>query len=595
MNFFKTFLAATLAVVIGSIVTFFFWVMILISLVAESLSMATPVVISNNSILMLDLSYTIEDSPIVDPFAVGELFSMKTTKKISLFKVLRAIEIAKEDSKIEGIYIRLMGDGSLQSTAIIEELRLSLLAFKESGKFIYAYNDMYSQGAYYLASVADKIYIHPEGMMDWSGLAINTMFYKGLLDKIDVKPEVFRPTVCKYKSAVEPFVSDKMSKENRDQMQSLVNSIWSTITESISTSRDISVEKLNDLADGLKVYLPEEALEYGFVDGVIYEDQMADLFAELGVESNYKDEYSYVSLGDYASQQAINISDISSPKVAIIYADGQIMDGEGTGKTIYGNTLAATIAKARKDEDVKSVVLRVNSPGGSALASDIVWREMELLKDKKPVIVSMGAYAASGGYYMAAPADLIVANKTTLTGSIGVFGMFFNTIDALDKNLGITIDGVKSNKSSGMGQAAALTSIERAAIMRGVDKVYETFTTKVAEGRNLSIERVLELSEGRVWSGTEAVANGLADTNGGLLMAIMLAADKANIGADYRVVEILEELEGFEAIMASLNSQAKTYFEASELGMVVKEYKRVQEIISLQGILMYDSRVMDIK
>lgn len=594
MNFFKTFLAAILAVIVGSVLSFILWIILIIAMAAGTMS-GEPVIVGKSSILKLDLSYTIEDSPMLDPFAMGDIFSMNAAKKISLFKVLKAIEVAREDDKIEGIYIRLSGEGSLSSTAIIEELRNAILEFKKSGKFVYAYNETYTQGAYYLASVADKVYIHPEGMIDWSGMAANNMFYKGLFDKLDIKPVVFRPTVCKFKSAVEPFILEKMSKENRIQMQSLVNSIWSTITESISESRGISVEKLNALADDLKVSLPEEAVEYGFVDGTVYEDQMDDMFAELGVETNYQGEYSFISLGDYASQPTFDMSDMSSPEIAIIYADGQIVDGEGTGKTIYGNTLAAAIAKVRKDDDVESVVLRVNSPGGSALASDIVWREMELLKAKKPVIVSMGAYAASGGYYMAVPADVIVANKTTLTGSIGVFGMYLNVIDALDKNLGITMDGVKTNKSSGMGQSGPLTPIERASIMRSVDKVYETFTTKVAEGRNLPISRVLELSEGRVWSGTEALENGLADANGGLVMAIALAADKADIVDDYRVVEILEELEGFEAIMASLNSQVMTYFKASQLGMVVSEYERVQEITSLQGVLMYDSRVLDIK
>lgn len=593
MNFIKTFVAAMLAFVVGSILTLFLWIIIIMGLAVGS--MDTPVVVSKSSILKLDLSYTIEDSPVVDPFAAADLFSISAAKKISLFKILRAIEVAKNDDKIEGIYIRLMGNGTFQGTAIIEELREALIGFKESGKFIYSYNETYTQGGYYLASVADKIYMHPEGVMDWSGMAINSMFYKGLLDKLDIKAEVFRPSSCIYKSAVEPFISNKMSNENRVQMQSIVNSVWSTITESVSKSRNISVENLNALADDLKVSLPEDAVKYGFIDGTIYEDQMEDFFAELGVDTNYKGEYSFISIGDYASNVSTNLVEKSSPKVAIIYAEGQILDGEGTGKSIYGNTLAATIAEIREDDDMKSVVLRVNSPGGSALASDIVWREIELLRAVKPVVVSMGSYAASGGYYISAPADVIVANKTTLTGSIGVFGMFLNTVDALDKKLGITVDGVKTNKSAGMGQSAALTPLERASIMRSVDKVYDTFTTRVAEGRNLSIERVLELSEGRVWSGAESVDNGLVDASGGLLTAISLAADKADIGADYRVVEVLEKLEGLEAILVSLNSQAMTYFDASQLGMVVKEYEKVKEITSLNGILMYDSRVMDIK
>ena len=314
---------------------------------------------------------------------------------------------------------------------------------------------------------------------------------------------------------------------------------------------------------------------------------MNDVFAELGVQSDSDGQYNFVTLGEYASQVSADLKNISADQVAIVYADGAIVDGEGFGREIYGNTLAATLAGVRADEKVKAVVLRVNSPGGSALASDVIWREMELLKAEKPVIVSMGSYAASGGYYISCPADVIVADKLTLTGSIGVFGMYLNTIDALKNKLGITFDAVKSNTSAGMGMTSPLTPAERASIMRGVDKVYTTFTNLVAQGRNLPVEKVLNIAGGRVWSGDNALGIGLIDTYGGLKTAIAIAADKAGLGDNFRVTEVIEQPTGFAAFISSLNVGIREAMTRSELGVMMKEYKQVQEATSQQGIVMY--------
>jgi protease-4 len=343
---------------------------------------------------------------------------------------------------------------------------------------------------------------------------------------------------------------------------------------------------LNRLADNLEVVLPQEALKHKFVDGVIFEDQMNDIFAELGVKA-HDDEYRFVTLGEYAAQVGPDLKKLSSPEVAVVYASGQIVDGEGTGEQIFGNSLAAQIKKVRLDEKVKAVVLRVNSPGGSALASDVIWREVELLKAEKPVVVSMGSYAASGGYYISCPADVIVADKMTLTGSIGVFGMAMNPHNALENKLGITIDGVKTNRSSGMGQLAPLSRTERASIMRGVDRVYETFTGHVSKGRNLPIERVLEIAEGRVWSGTKALEIGLVDANGGLKTAIALAVEKAGLGENYRVNERLEMPTGVAAIFSAFSARVKASWKASELGVMMQQYRTVQEALSQQGVVMY--------
>ena len=584
MNFSKTFLAGLLAFIVGNILIAVLWSLFVMGIVG-ALSATTG--IDDNSILRIDLSENIVEAPPADPFAGVDFRTMTATPHVTLFEALRAIDAAKSDPRIKGIYIRPNGQGTV-SMAVLEELRAAILNFKqESGKFVLAYNEAYGQGGYYLATAADGVYLQPEGLLDWHGMAVNTLFFKGLLDKLDLKVEVFRPTACKYKSAVEPYILSKMSDANREQMQELVNSMWNTIAASVAEARGIDLETLNRITDKLEVSLPEDALEHGFVDSLIYEDQMKDIFAELGVASDSDGEYNFITLGEYASQVGADLKNISADQVAVVYADGAIVDGEGFGREVYGNTLAATLAGVRDDEKVKAVVLRVNSPGGSALASDVIWREMELLKAEKPVVVSMGSYAASGGYYISCPADVIVADKLTLTGSIGVFGMYLNTIDALKNKLGITFDAVKSNTSAGMGMTSALTPAERASIMRGVDKVYTTFTNNVAQGRNLPLEKVLDIAGGRVWSGDNALGIGLIDTYGGLKTAIAVAADKAGLGDNFRVTEVIEQPTGFAAFISSLNVSIREAMTRSELGVMMKEYKQVQEAASQQGIVMY--------
>ncbi len=592
MKFVKVFLAGLLAFVVGSIVVSFLWILFVLGLVGSMGGSTTPVL--NETILKIDLSEVISDAPSTDPMASFDFNTMQAMPQLSLMQTLRAMDAAAGDDRIKGIYLRLNGLGLVEN-GVMEELREAIVRFKESGKFVVAYNESYTQGSYYLATAADKIYIQHEGSMDWSGLASSLMFYKGLLDKLDLKVEIFRPTACKFKSAVEPYFLNKMSPENRAQMQALIDEMWAVIVEAVSNARGISVEELNRLADNLDVMLSNEALQHKLVDGVIYEDEMNDLFAELGVEADEEGEYRFVTLGEYASQVGADLKNLSSPEVAIVYASGQIVDGEGVGAEIYGNTLAAQIREVRLDEKVKAVVLRVNSPGGSALASDIIWREMELLKKEKPVVVSMGSYAASGGYYISCPADVIVADKMTLTGSIGVFGMIMNPNEALKNKLGITIDGVKTNRSSGMGQINPLSRTERAAIMRGVDRVYTTFTEHVAKGRNLPVERVLEIAEGRVWSGAKALEIGLVDANGGLKTAIALAVDKAGLGESYRISEKLEEPTGLGVILSSLSARVKASWEASELGLMMKEYNKVREALSQQGVVMYSPYTVEIE
>ena len=592
MNFIKTFLAALLAFVLGSLAILLFGMFILFAIAG---SMERTVTVKEGSILRIDFSEVINDAPSSDPLAGFDFRTLQSTRQLSLLKVLRTLEAAAVDDRIEGIYLRMNGTGGVTGTALIEELREAIELFKQSGKFVVAYNETYSQGQYYLASAADRIYLQPEGGMDWSGLSTSLLFYKGLFDKLDLKAEVFRPTVCKYKSAVEPYILDRMSEANREQMQALVDSMWGTIAEAVAASRGIDVERLNEIADKLQVTLPEDALKYGFVDGLLYEDQMKEVFAGLGVEDDGEGNYDFVSLGDYASMVGVDLDNLGADRVAVVYADGQIVDGEGYGDAVYGNSLAAELADVRRDEKVKAVVVRVNSPGGSALASDVIWREMELLRAEKPVVVSMGSYAASGGYYISCPADVIVADRLTLTGSIGVFGMFLNPIDALKNKLGITLDGVKSNASAGMGSVEPLTPAQRASIMRGVDKVYETFTQDVAAGRNLPIEKVLDIAGGRVWSGSDALGIGLIDAYGGLKTAIALAVDKAGLGENFRVVEVTQQPSGLAAMLSALNVSVRKAFVRSELQELFGGYDRVQRLLRMQGVLMYSPYEVELR
>ena len=579
LSFGQAFVAALLAFVAGSVVVTVLSLMFFSGISA----MFAPEVkgIPEKAILHINLEQSLVDAPSKNPMGSFDFVTMSSTSPLTIYDALRALESAASDERIEGIYINYTGAGTVSLT-LLEELRAAIINFKQSGKWVVAYNDTYSQGGYYLASVADKIYMQPEGSFDWSGLQMNTIFYKGLIDKLGVDIDILRPTVCKYKSAVEPFFLTKMSDENREQMQELADGMWDVVLDAVSSARGIDKQELNRLADELAIVLPKHALEHKFIDGVKYADQMEELFEEeYGIE-----DAEYISLGDYASSLVTDPKRASAPKVAIIYANGEVIDGEGSDDNIYGYSLSKTLRKVAEDDDIESVVLRVNSPGGSALASDIIWREMENLKAKKPIIVSMGEMAASGGYYISAPADAIVADRSTLTGSIGVFGMIPSFGKAMEDKLGLSVDGVKTNANSGMGNGfSALSPTQYRAMMQGVDRVYERFTSLVAEGRNLTIERVLEIAEGRVWSGEQAQQIGLVDTCGGLMAAIAIAIDKAELGDNYQIVEVEEEMDGLMAIFNSLNIKVRQAMTSrTELGELYNEYRHLEQMVGKEGI-----------
>ncbi len=581
MKFLKVFLAALLAVVVGGVLSSLLWIFIFIGLAG---SMESTTVVKPNSVLVVDLAEDITDAPSANPLGAIDFNTMTVRKQLSLLQVLRSVKAAESDERIKGIYLRMNGTGAVDIAAI-EELRTALEEFKQSGKFIVSFNEGYSQASYYLASVANKIYLQPEGSMSWQGLSSTLIFYTGLFDKLDISVDIFRPTACKYKSAVEPYFLKQMSPDNRRQMAALGTSTWEVIVDAVSEARGIDKKTLNTLADKLAVTMPAEALKHKFVDGLIYEDQMNDVFKEFGVELDSDGECAKVTLGEYAAQ-VVDLQNISADKIAIVYAEGQILDGEGEQEAIYGQTMAETIKSVRLDDKVKAVVLRVNSPGGSALASDVIWREIELMKAEKPVVISMGSVAASGGYYISAPGDVIVANKMTLTGSIGVFGMIMNPNKMLTNKVGLTFDSVSTNSHSTFGSLGhSIDATERAVIMKSVDKVYERFTGLVSEGRNLPIAKVLDIAAGRVWTGVQAQENGLVDTLGGLNAAIALAADKADLET-YRVNEVLSTEDPFAAIFSGLGAKVRASVLRSEMGSdTYVQYNKVKSVVSQNGVM----------
>ncbi len=580
-NFWSTFLACLLAVVASGILFIIMSFMMLGAMMAVFSSGSAPTLVADHSVLKLDLSGRIVDHPSKNPFSSFDPTTMSLGHDLALIDVLQTIERAAEDPKIDGIYLNTSEIS--MGMAAMEEVRAELVKFRESGKFILSYADYYSQGTYYLASTADRIYVNPEGGFDWRGLASRSIFLKGAMDKLGIQAEIFR--VGDFKSAVEPFMLDKMSPENREQTQVMISGIWNNIVNEIAASRNLTAETLQTYASDLAVTNPAKAVELGLVDATKYKDEvLAELLEKTGLEAD--DEPNFVSLPEYMAVPVKASGRLSKNKIALIYAEGDIVEGTETDGIIGGEGMADKLAEVRMDDDIKAVVLRVNSPGGSALASELIWREMTLLRAEKPVIVSMGDYAASGGYYISAPADVILANKHTLTGSIGVFGILPNVGTALRDKVGVTTDVVRTNPSADMGDIFRLTTpAERAFIQNGVEDVYRTFTGHVAEGRNLPVEEVLKIAGGRVWSGVSAMEIGLVDGFGGLKAAVELAADRAGVGEDYRVVSPEEPVSPMDQLLGSFLSARirKPGLSAAEQELL-NEFRNVKRIMETEGI-----------
>jgi protease-4 len=554
MKFSKVLLAAFLGTLIALVVNFFIKVGVVTSIIS-SLSTETETITKPkpNSVLYMKLNYDIPDRTTDNPFKGINFNTMEALDMTGLNDILRNIENAKTDPNIKGIYMELSSIPT--STATLQEIRNKLIEFKESGKFLVTYGESYSQSAYYMASIADKIYLNPEGALDLHGMASQITFYKHLLDKLDIEMQIVRGPNNRFKSAVEPYFLDKMSEANREQMDKLLGTVWGQILLGISESRNISVEQLNHIADNLDTYFDAaKALEYGMVDNLYYKDQVLE---ELkGLTGSNKD---INAIGNTNYAKAYKDKNPSKNEVAVIYASGQIYDGKGNEEqNIYSENLSKTIRKAREDENVKAVVLRVNSPGGSAVASAIIGRELDLTKQVKPVIVSMGNYAASGGYWISAKADYIFADPTTLTGSIGVFGTVPNLQGFLNDKVGLTFDVAKTNENADFGTISQpLTEFQYNKLQQMVVKTYNDFTGRVAEGRGLTQAYVDSIGQGRVWAGADAIGLGLVDQLGDMEDAIEYAVQKAELGSDYKVTEWPKQKDFFTRMMESMNESDK--------------------------------------
>lgn len=577
-SFLKTFLAALLAIVVSGVMMVVFLVNVIsgLSLILGEQAAGS---VEEGSVLSIDLNQEVTDEPSGSLMSDLDVSSLKVNRKLALLDVLNAIERAALDDRIEGIYLNVSPYNPL-GLATASEIRGALERFKTSGKFVYSYADFYSQKTYYLSSVADKIYLNPQGQLLWKGLSSQVMFYKGLLDKLELKPEVFRHG--SFKAAVEPFLMDRMSPENRLQTEVMTGTIWGQLLGEIAASRSVDSASLQTYASQLTIADARTACNTGMVDSLAYRGDVDDLLCEM---TGQQEEPLFVTLGEYIAQPRMAGDKLSKNKIAVVYAEGEIVDGGGGKEMVGGDDLADKLARMRRDEEVKAVVLRINSPGGSALAAEVVWHEMELLRAEKPVIVSMGDVAASGGYYMAAPADVILASPTTVTGSIGVFGMLLDASQGLKNKLGITVDGVKTNPSADMGTPfRAVSQAERDYIQQGVEQVYATFVDHVAQGRNLSVPKVDSLAGGRVWSGVSALQNGLIDAYGGLKEAILLAADRAGVVDDYRVSTPSVQGDRLSMIFDMLSSRIGAPAFEGELGEAFRQYGRLQRILSRQGV-----------
>ena len=603
----KQFFKFTFASILGFFVAGFLLIFVFFSFLFSVLDEAEGLFgeknrtkIEENSVLHLTLSTPIEDYKTNNPFEDFNINTMKPNKKLGLKGVLDAITIAKDDDKIKGIFLDLSYVPT--NFANSEELRDNLVEFKESGKFIVSYSETFNQKSYWMASVADKIYINPAGDIVFKGLATELMFFKGLLSKAEIDMQIIRGSNNKFKSAVEPFMYDKMSDANREQMTLLVGGIWNKMVSEIASSRNLTVDELNRIADGLLATHPDKAIELGLIDAKGFKDEViADLMERVEVDA--EDDLEFISLKKYAKTAKKTKSSkddgeddkkekpwIIKERIAVIYASGEIRSGESQQGIMGSETIAKAIKDARQDSTVKAIVLRVNSPGGSALASDVMWRETQLAKAEKPLIVSMGGVAASGGYYIACGADKIYADVGTITGSIGVFGVIPNMKKMFNNKLGITFDGVMTNENANVESVSkALTEYQYLQIQKMVDKIYSDFTSKVAEGRGLTQAYVDSIGQGRVWLGTDAKNLGLVDEMGGLEDAIAYAEEKT--GLENAKLKIYPEAKDpIKALLEDFDIETKAFLMGDEMVeeiQLYKQIKRVKEMSGIQAIIPY--------
>ena len=575
-SFFKYLLASVLGVLVAGLLMF---LILLGGIGAMVSSQDQDVKIKANTILHVELNQIIADRSNNNPFENIDFSSFKPTTQLGLNDILKNIKKAKTDPNIDGIYLDFTAIPA--GIATIEEIRNALIDFKSSEKFILAYADVYTQPSYYLASVADKIYLNPEGQMMFVGLRSEIMFFKEALKKLGVEPQIIRHG--RFKSAVEPFMYTKMSDDNRLQIMTFIGSIWDHILTGISEERNVSVDDLKVFADNMTINDAKSAVDNNLIDGLKYKDEILSELAERTSKTDI-DKIESISLAKYNKVPDTKRKKLEKDKIAVVYASGNVIMGEGQEGTIGSDRISRALRKARQDSSVKAIVFRVNSGGGSALASEVIWREVKLAQEVKPVIASLGDVAASGGYYIVAPAQKIIASPNTITGSIGVFGVLPNGKELLNEKLGIHVDVAKTNKFADMGSfARPLTAQEKDLIQVSIENIYKTFVNHVAEGRNMKFEDVDKIGEGRVWSGANAMEIGLIDGFGGLDEAIILAAEAANIEA-YRTVNYPKLEDPFEQFIKELQGNVRISILKQELGTEYKYYETLRNIKNQEGI-----------
>lgn len=525
--------------------------------------------LKDNTVLTLKLEGTLSER--VEPNSFLDLIGQNTDLEIGLDDILSSIKKAKENDNIKGIYIN--AGAFAASNASLKEIRDQLADFKESGKFIIAYADVYSQGCYYLSSVADKVIMNPQGNLDLHGLSSSPTFYKGLLDKVGIEMQIFK--VGTFKSAVEPFMLDKMSDANREQVTAYINDIWSTIASEISDSRKISVDKINQLTDSLQTFkLANASVSDGLVDTLMYETEVKEYLKDLLKVEKAKD-VRMASIKDMTSVPFVKESN-SKDVIAILYAEGSINNGSGKDG-ITDKRYVKEIEKLKDNDKVKAVVFRVNSPGGSAYASEQIWKAITDLKAKKPVVVSMGDYAASGGYYIACNASKIIAQPNTLTGSIGIFGMFPN-FEGLTKKVGLSFDNVKTNKFADFGDATRpMRPEEKVILQQYIEHGYDLFLTRCSEGRNIPKDSLDHIAQGRVWTGNQALKIGLVDALGNIDTAIQEAAKLAKLD-DYSLQDYPKKVDFLESLLSNQKEEFATKAMKEYLGKDYELFKTIKEI-----------------
>lgn len=566
-----------LGFILGAIVLFF----LLIGIVSLIISSASDkeVRIAEKTILHIRFDQPLRDRTPSHPFENIDFTNFKSKRQPGVGEIVEEIKRAATDEKIKGIY--LDAGFVAGSPAMVEEVRNAILQFKKSGKPVLAYADAYTQGGYYLASAADSVFLNPQGAIMLAGLSTQLLFFKGTLEKLEIEPQVIRHG--KYKSAIEPFIYDRMSDENREQIAGFVDPIWNHMVSRISDSRKMSENEVRLIADSLKARDAEDARSLKLIDQTIYFDQfIARLNKLTDTKSTKKPEL--ITLAEYRhTTGGEKKKPFTKDRIAVIYAEGSIVDGNGDDNSVGSVPVSAAIREARNDDNVKAIVLRVNSPGGSALASEVIWREMVLAKKEKPVVVSMGGVAASGGYYISCGASKIVAQPNTITGSIGVFGLLFNAQEMLKNKLGITVDTYKTGPYTDMGMPTRpLTEPERQILQEEVDEIYNVFTQRVADGRKMSQADVDSIGQGRVWTGEDALKLNLVDTIGGLKDAIAIAAKMAKLD-NYKLRTLPERKEGIEAIMKDLAADTKTDIVKSAVGENYKYIEAAKMIRQMSG------------